>query len=1147
MLYAKEQKMSKKLGLIVFGLLSLFATSSAEAVATCTSKASGRWTSTNTWTCTGTPVIDKPDAAAIAIIASPHTVTLAGDVPVSSLIVNTGATLNDANKTLTITGDLTNNGTITGGGDMDVTGSASIISGVGTYTNSRLFVSGLSPQIAAGAVLNFSGSSRIYTGRNQAGTTVRTSVLTINGTINSSVTTATDFLRPYADNTVVGSTGVINASVSSIIFKNSTAKVTNNGSVSVKIITQSAATNGWTQGINSNLTVTAVSTVGVLTASASGNTVTYNLPAKPILPPDNTYWNLAGTGACPHAFTILGTSPCTAAPGTTTATANPGTCSNTTDIGAFAWAPSPTTNVNTSDDAYATATNVNGTSNYLKCTGYGFAIPTNATILGITIIVERKSSSTKNSTDAAMRLVKAGTIVTAVNRAKSTQWNTTTDVSVPYGGMADLWGTTWTPADINATDFGAAFAAKTTNGKTRTISVDHMPITVTYSTPSAAPHHIQIDHDGQGQTCRAETLTVTACDNALCTAPFTSATVTGNVTWAGTVSGSGTLPFTITNGGTGQTTVLLPVSTEQTVTISTSAISPTQTNPPSTCVNADVNAVVGEECSLVFKPATVCFDAVEVGATNTALFTKLSGTPFMLDVLTGSTYSGTPTVELVNAATGNCATHTSLGAAYDQKMTFSSQTRKTTTAFNYPHAVKKAKIRITGLAGSSCSSGTFAIRPQSLSVTSSANSDTTGTSVSALPVIKAGNAFTLTATAPVTGYDGIPVVDNLKLLPHSGAVATGTLAGAFSAANPTTGVATGTGFTYDEVGYFKVDVGGVYDDSFTEVDALAGDCTNDFSNTAVGGKYGCKFRNTAASSYFGRFIPDHFAVIPADFDDRADLCSGGFLSDGVTPCASIFTYMGEELDANFVLAAQDKGGNTTQNYTGTFAKLNPLVANGTLSLAAIDTNAPTNLTSRLDTSVVALNGTGSFSNGSADMVVPISINRGANADGPYTAVDVGIAPVDSDGVTTIFDMDINNDTIMDRTQVNANSTELRYGRSRITNAYGSGLAPLSLPIAAEYWNGQLYITNGDDDLSSLTYQLLNYQGNLQAGETTMTVSAIAAGLGQVNLSSPGFGNEGSVDVSITAPTYLPKVANGRATFGVASGKRNFIYRGRRGR
>ena len=85
-------------------------------------------------------------------------------------------------------------------------------------------------------------------------------------------------------------------------------------------------------------------------------------------------------------------------------------------------------------------------------------------------------------------------------------------------------------------------------------------------------------------------------------------------------------------------------------------------------------------------------------------------------------------------------------------------------------------------------------------------------------------------------------------------------AGAFGAAAAATGTATGT-FTYSEVGYFRFGPAGVYDDTFTAIDQST-DCTNDFSNTAVGGKYGCKFGNAAATPYFGRFIPDHFAVTP---------------------------------------------------------------------------------------------------------------------------------------------------------------------------------------------------------------------------------------------------------------------------------------------
>ena len=44
-----------------------------------------------------------------------------------------------------------------------------------------------------------------------------------------------------------------------------------------------------------------------------------------------------------------------------------------------------------------------------------------------------------------------------------------------------------------------------------------------------------------------------------------------------------------------------------------------------------------------------------------------------------------------------------------------------------------------------------------------------------------------------------------------------------------------------------------------------GDCTDDFSNTAVGGKYGCRFGNTGDTDWVGRFTPDHFTV--AELDD----------------------------------------------------------------------------------------------------------------------------------------------------------------------------------------------------------------------------------------------------------------------------------------
>ncbi len=1121
--------------------LVMFAGEAAAAI--CTSLSAGAWNTAGRWSCGHVP------AAADSVVLA-HAITLNTSSTITDLTLNAGGSLVDdgSNRVLTITGNATLNGPVNNGGgrvSLNITGNTSVISGTATLTGVRLYTSGTAPSIAAGSTLNFAGSSRFYTGRTQGGATVAGSVLTINGTIGSTVPTATTtFLRLYANSTVIGSSGVINASVSAVTYNTATAKVTNNGSVSVNVVTQNATTNAWTQGANSSLTVTASSTFGSasattgLIATATGNTVTYTSPAAPTVPYNNTYYNLAGTGVvCPHGFTVLGSDPCGGG-GTVSVTMNPGACVNDATVGTRAWAAG-LANVGLSDNLYATSNTLalTGTqlTNYLKCTNYSFAIPAGATINGIAVRVERKISSTTRTTakDNAMRIVKAGAIGTT-DRSTATLY-TAADVAEVHGGAADLWGQIWTPADINAATFGAAFSANvtTTRANARTVSVDHMPITVTYTPAATAPHHIQIDHDGAGQTCRAETLTVTACANASCTAPhFTAATVTGNVTWAGSPGGS--LPFTIASGGTGQTTVLLPVTTAQTVTLGTSAISPAQTNPPSTCVNAGGGAA----CSMTFTSATSCFDAVEVGATLTPLYTKLAGTAFSLDITASSTYSGTLQVELVNAASGICSTYPNLST---QSTTFTSQIRKT-LSFSYASAAREVKVRITGLASSSCSSGRFVIRPASLAITGSANADATGSNAGATPTVRAGSAFTLNATANALGYDGTPKVDNTKLLVHAGAVATGNVAGVFGAANPATGLATGSSFSYSEVGYFKADVNGVYDDAYTAIDAAAGDCTNDFSNTLVGGKYGCKFGNAAASAYFGRFVPDHFGVVPGGIDNRADWCDQGILvADGVTPCISpAFTYMGEPFNVNFTLSAANSANATTQNYTGAYAKLNPLASDATLAFGAVDTTAPTPLTARLDTSLVALNGSGAFSNGSAIMSVPLAITRGAAADGPYAALDIGIAPLDSDGVTTVKDLDTNNDTNFDHTRVNVADTEVRYGRLRIGGAYGSELLGLSLPVKVEYWNGSAYTLCADDNESPVTVGLANYLGNLNAGETVLTQPVIAGGAGQVRLSAPGAGNQGSVDVSAIAPAYLPG-NTARATFGVYKGSNELIY------
>ncbi|MEY4737950.1 MAG: hypothetical protein RL302_2269, partial [Pseudomonadota bacterium] len=245
------------------------------------------------------------------------------------------------------------------------------------------------------------------------------------------------------------------------------------------------------------------------------------------------------------------------------------------------------------------------------------------------------------------------------------------------------------------------------------------------------------------------------------------------------------------------------------------------------------------------------------------------------------------------------------------------------------------------------------------------------------------------------------------------------------------------------------------------------------------------------------------------------------------------SYMGEPFNAQFTLSAQELGGSVTQNYQGAYAKLNPAAASNPLGFAAV--NGTTVLA--LDTSTVA---TGVFGTAGASISAPLAVTRGSSPVGPYTAVKIGIAPVDSDGVTmggdSIYDLSVggsvNHTSIMDPL-VQA-QTEVRFGRTRISNAYGSELLALQALVAIQYWNGSNYVSLTDDTVTTLTagsIVLSGYTGNLSVGETTVTAPVLVNGVGKIGLSRPGVGNSGSVSLSISAPAYLPS-NTARATFGI---------------
>lgn len=136
-------------------------------------------------------------------------------------------------------------------------------------------------------------------------------------------------------------------------------------------------------------------------------------------------------------------------------------------------------NIFADDGSNATSAFINPPSSHdsgeLQGATFGFDIPNNAIIDGIIAQIEVPSSSRWSESTGSVRLQKAGSNVgdnkAGTGAALSNVWT--------YGGAADLWGTTWTPAEINAANFGLSFVATYTSSPNDfNIAVDFFRVTV---------------------------------------------------------------------------------------------------------------------------------------------------------------------------------------------------------------------------------------------------------------------------------------------------------------------------------------------------------------------------------------------------------------------------------------------------------------------------------------------------------------------------------------------------------------------------------------------------------------------------------------------------------------------------------------------
>lgn len=198
----------------------------------------------------------------------------------------------------------------------------------------------------------------------------------------------------------------------------------------------------------------------------------------------------------------------------------PTTVVNDPAVGTLAWENPEAAAVSDDNPAFALLGNEapNTVMNYLKATDFGFAIPASAVIEGIEVLIERLGVFVS---DAGLYLVKGG-VVGGADRSALGEWTAFPDTIVPYGGSNDLWGETWTAADINDPGFG--FAMSLTHHMSGLALIDSISIRVFYNACGNGQIDLGEDcEDGNvvsgdccSPTCQFDAVGTSCADATLC-------------------------------------------------------------------------------------------------------------------------------------------------------------------------------------------------------------------------------------------------------------------------------------------------------------------------------------------------------------------------------------------------------------------------------------------------------------------------------------------------------------------------------------------------------------------------------------------------------------------------------------------------------
>ena len=452
----------------------------------------------------------------------------------------------------------------------------------------------------------------------------------------------------------------------------------------------------------------------------------------------------------------------------------------------------------------------------------------------------------------------------------------------------------------------------------------------------------------------------------------------------------------------------------------------------------------------------------------------------------------------------------------------------------------------------SCSSNNFAIRPNAITgLAASNNTRTTAGTTNPLTstafgavLHNAGRPFSVRASAvngagsPVVtaNYAGTPVATVTTCGPGVGFEAcTATQATLLLTTTFASGQLVSDVATYNDVGSFNLQL---IDDTFASVD-------NADSTLA-------ERRIQSAVVPVGRFVPDNFAV--------------AFNVPVFAPACTGFTYQGQSFNYStapvITVTAREAGGATTTRYTGnwwrlTNSSLTPVTQAARYAAASgtLDTTGLPAVTA--DPAIVDGGGGAGSMTFSGGTGLRFTRNNATPAAELNAEIALSINVIDADGVTLATNPAAfgaatagNGILFSDGNALTTNDKRVRYGRLQLGGGSGSQQIALRAPIEAQYWNGTAFVTNTLDScttLSSVNIGLGNFAGNLNAGETTATISAspLQSGRSAIQLSAPGANNQGSVDITLNLGTTPAATADACPAFAPTATAANLAYlRGR---